>query len=954
MTKWNDSYYSVAFNSSGHKFYGLGFDIIEASCSLSVESEFVWVKAIQPVVSFESELVSSSIKIAYASVSLSGDVHAQAYGAEYQDANVSLSFESDVVVNATLIEKANISIDVESDCVSTSIKIAKALVDLSSESELTVLSMKDAYAAASPSATLYFTTSPIEILFPATSLSCELSVEVAAYEIVFASISISIETNKETISFKSFKNKWNDSYYSVTFNSGGYKFYGQGFDVVEAQCSLSGDSECSAFAIQRVDIQSVIEITSDIQLITEIKKIIKAAQIEIAIESDLVALSVKDAFASASLSADAILTIQAQEILSGLIEISGESELSVTSLLIQKAASSVDCESEIAVSCIKFAYSAVEINSDAQLIASSVKDAFASSSLDGTVYLTTSPIEILLPKTEMFATSDCTVTAYEILHAQSSIEISSEVSVTAIEQLKAFIVINSDASASATSLKFAFSAINVNIEVTASTSGYEILFPTISIENIGDVAVSATRVQPASSEILDSDLTVTASAIEILYALASVSGELVTASISYKDAFADSSLVAELQADIAGTRIQEIESVIDGLDLVSSATALEIQYALSSIEIESNSSCVAEEIVKAFIDANVDGSVICDPTHIWFLKPSLSLEVGGDVSILSIKGKSIEDAWTDSYFSVTFPGRGYRFYGVDAVTDLVIVRIYGESDVSCEGTRIHNAHVSIDADVNLECQAVKRLLLLSGELNFVPDVDTIKFAQIPTSSETSVDVYAYKIAISDVEPMSGESDSQQLAIEILYASTETSGIVINVVVGKEILLAKTNIDARVSLLIASAIRFSNSITEDTQSIRPLIMINNKPITEHNRKFNMSVNQSFIENVNWNSRRNRYYKTNSGRSIFSLSWSFLPGERENTADLRFARNFISQIGANPDAHVLKILNVDSDGVTPYTETEYNVIVKSYSESLIRRDLVGDDYYWDCSLELEEVS
>jgi hypothetical protein len=48
-----------------------------------------------------------------------------------------------------------------------------------------------------------------------------------------------------------------------------------------------------------------------------------------------------------------------------------------------------------------------------------------------------------------------------------------------------------------------------------------------------------------------------------------------------------------------------------------------------------------------------------------------------------------------------------------------------------------------------------------------------------------------------------------------------------------------------------------------------------------------------------------------------------------------------------------LNIDSDGTTPYSEEEYNVIVKNYSETLRRRDLVGSEYWWDCSLELEEV-
>jgi hypothetical protein len=155
------------------------------------------------------------------------------------------------------------------------------------------------------------------------------------------------------------------------------------------------------------------------------------------------------------------------------------------------------------------------------------------------------------------------------------------------------------------------------------------------------------------------------------------------------------------------------------------------------------------------------------------------------------------------------------------------------------------------------------------------------------------------------------------------------------------------------MLIAGATRFSSSIIEDTQSIRTLLIIDNKPITEHNRKISSTIIQSFIEQKNWESSRSRYYKPDSGRKSFSISWKEVPNLRNDTVDLRFGRDFITEIGSDPDIHILKVLNTDSDGVTPYTETEYNVIVKSYSESLVRRDLVGESYLWDCNLELEEV-
>ena len=180
-----------------------------------------------------------------------------------------------------------------------------------------------------------------------------------------------------------------------------------------------------------------------------------------------------------------------------------------------------------------------------------------------------------------------------------------------------------------------------------------------------------------------------------------------------------------------------------------------------------------------------------------------------------------------------------------------------------------------------------------------------------------------------------------------------SGLVITVTVGQEILYISPQPTGAASVLSVSAIRFSPSIVEDTQQIRPLMLIDGKPLTEHNRQTSVTLVDSFVENKNWNSTRSRYYKTASPRKSFSINWSNLPSKRDQTVDLKFGRDKIREIASDPDVHVVKFLEMDSDGTTPYTETEYNVIVKSYSENLIRREVETGMYLWDCSLQLEEV-
>jgi hypothetical protein len=134
-----------------------------------------------------------------------------------------------------------------------------------------------------------------------------------------------------------------------------------------------------------------------------------------------------------------------------------------------------------------------------------------------------------------------------------------------------------------------------------------------------------------------------------------------------------------------------------------------------------------------------------------------------------------------------------------------------------------------------------------------------------------------------------------------------------------------------------------------------LLLDGKPLTAHNRSFEVSLSPSFIENTNWNNKKNRYYKrsSESGRKTFSLSWKYLPNSKEYAVDGRYSRDFIQGIADDPDVHVLKVINQDESGLTPPTETSYNVFVKSYSEKLIRRHIEEEVYFFDCSITLEQA-
>lgn len=329
-------------------------------------------------------------------------------------------------------------------------------------------------------------------------------------------------------------------------------------------------------------------------------------------------------------------------------------------------------------------------------------------------------------------------------------------------------------------------------------------------------------------------------------------------------------------------------------------------------------------------------------------------------------------AWIDSNYSITINSSGYIFYGSDdeliinlsgscdlSVSAYVIAKaeseIEADSNVTVDATRIQFASSSISIDSNASVSSLKIAYsesTLSIDSSAIITAKKIAFASASSSIDSNLSVSSLKFAFSNSSLSSSASISISV-FRIVFAEIDAEGSVIKVTVGKEILLAKIIATANVTVRNIPAIRFSPSIIEDTQHIRPLLLINNNPLTEHNRQIDIAINQSYLQNTNWNSRKSRYYRKFSDRKIFSINWSELPNSRSMTVDEKHGRDFIQKIASDPRVHSLKFLEIDSDEITPYTQSEYNVIVKSYTESLIRRDLVGNTYYWNCSLELEEV-
>jgi hypothetical protein len=304
---------------------------------------------------------------------------------------------------------------------------------------------------------------------------------------------------------------------------------------------------------------------------------------------------------------------------------------------------------------------------------------------------------------------------------------------------------------------------------------------------------------------------------------------------------------------------------------------------------------------------------------------------------------------------------------VDSDVSIVARRIiHAQSEIIVDGatltlgTRVKLASIAISITSNAVVESEK-IAFASTEISANSNLAAtgMRFATASSSIESNSNVSASMIkeAMASVS-ISASSNMSIAATRVMMLASSISSNVILSVVGKISLITAKIVINNLGAVSAKAIKFAvgNVVSaSDLSEIRTVLLIDDKPITNHNRKLGVTAEPVFVENVNWNNRKSRYYKSSArpARRTFSLSWSYVPNSASHTVDGKRGRDYLREVAGKPQHHVLKILNMDENGTTAYTETSYNVLVKDYSETLIRRDLVEDIYFWDCSISLEEV-
>lgn len=165
--------------------------------------------------------------------------------------------------------------------------------------------------------------------------------------------------------------------------------------------------------------------------------------------------------------------------------------------------------------------------------------------------------------------------------------------------------------------------------------------------------------------------------------------------------------------------------------------------------------------------------------------------------------------------------------------------------------------------------------------------------------------------------------------------------------------ASSSISTSAKVLVSSIDILRAGTNEDSRDIKPFFILDNIPLSEHNRVFSFSQIPKYSVNTNWSGNSSVYFKTSKNKASFNIEWSFLPGKRDNTVDFHAGRDVVKALCSDPRSHTLKIRNLDTNGLTAHTNQQYNVLVMDYSETLIRRDLNNNEYYWNCSVSFQEI-
>tara|TARA_B100000809_G_scaffold94301_1_gene92924 strand:- start:305 stop:805 length:501 start_codon:yes stop_codon:yes gene_type:complete len=128
-------------------------------------------------------------------------------------------------------------------------------------------------------------------------------------------------------------------------------------------------------------------------------------------------------------------------------------------------------------------------------------------------------------------------------------------------------------------------------------------------------------------------------------------------------------------------------------------------------------------------------------------------------------------------------------------------------------------------------------------------------------------------------------------------------------------------------------------------------LNGRELTAQNRRYQSTVNTKSKTVVLASGNSRRYY-IRSPRT-FSLNYTYLPGPDAMTVDGKAARDYLYTIASTGNNASIEYLPDYTSDQSDFDYKTARVIVKGYKESVIRRDEGNGCYYYDLSIQFEEL-
>lgn len=417
---------------------------------------------------------------------------------------------------------------------------------------------------------------------------------------------------------------------------------------------------------------------------------------------------------------------------------------------------------------------------------------------------------------------------------------------------------------------------------------------------------------------------------------------------------------------------KEISSIISITSSINVNFTLQIR---SNIAVQSSVTAVAKRIVLASALLNVNGATLTLGQGIRRASIEISSNSSLTVSILKNAFATTQIS-ANSNAIVSIKKTSFAASIISANSNVVVKAIElllaasntsSSSNVIVTALRLKMASSAISIQSNATVIA-KEILFASTSISSV--TSTTAIAQEILKAQVAINVTSNAITTIKKHSFAASIITPSATVTTIAKRIKFASSVINInsnliVVGKVVLMVAkinqlfNNLSITVQTLKFSntAVVYNSTTTVDFSSIRSLLVLDGVPLTNQNRKLDVSAAPVFIENLNWQGDASRYYKNASANSAakrtFNLQWSFIPNYENKTVDLRASRDFLNKKSKDGDVHTLTILKQDEAGTTPYTEENVDVLITNYSENLIRRDLIDNVYYFDCSMSLQEV-